>query len=795
MRRRTVQMKVIDRLRCESQAATLLFALLLLASAHPLSGAEPVTITNPDRLFYFTSGWEISEGSGSFTDHDYATENLWMPVYLPLSWSDPPITRDDGLRLRTAFIIPENLKNFNFGIYTGVIRYTSTFYINGVFVGELGNHTQDSYPGGLWDSLGYFFIPSTILRFGEKNTITIKVLEHYSKLNFTGLSVSGINSIEQLYFIDNLKYKLLHFLAGMICLILFFPLFYYYLTHKKEYSYLFAFSSGINFAIFSFLVSFDIPPFDFSLFYGIAMVCITLSITFITLSVWAFYNTGPKPIAIWASIAIVSLLSACVYFFLNGYRARSTYHMFQYLLLYVPQYTFLIIIVSYNQFKKRNNQIQIIFVGMLFLIATSIYDIIYDLTGRAPLFWMSPIGVIGFTMSLYIQIANKYIEDIKTAEQDSMRIHYSEALMSEKERLDVTLNSITDAVICTDKRGFITLSNRAASEVARTDDSMISKSLSEVLRFETDEENPKVIDPLSLLAPDDNQSQNNPVTCILRQHDDQRFPVHITHAAIKDMADKTIGLVWVLHDMTERERLEKIRQRNQTLESLSHLAGGIAHDFNNILTGMMLNLNLVKKLVPNDHLSIGKLILETERSTEKASTLTQQLSAFARGGMTTIQYRDLRPIVTSSVSYALGGANARVYYNFPDDLWYADVDAGQISQVIYALVINALQSITREGEIRITGENIVITEEMPFIRKGPYAVIKVEDNGIGIKKENLGRIFDPYFTTKQRGSGMGLTNAYLIIKKHGGHIEISSEENRGTTVTIYLRATKPPVKE
>ncbi len=734
----------------------------------------------------------MSEKAGPFTSRDDETDADWTEAAFPLPQNLRKPGKDEGLRLRTHFSVSERIQGRNLGIYTGVIRYNCAFYVNGVFVGKIGNPTADSYPGGLWDTLGYFFIPSNIVRFGGENELTVKILQHYSDIRFSSLSIGGINAIEQRYFTDRFKFKLLHFIAGILCMILFFPLLYFFIVHKSDAYYLLAFLSGFTYAVFCLLVSFDVPLFDFQLFYGIAIASVSLSIMFIVLTVWAFYTPGRKPYAAWLFMAITSIGAAAVYFFLGDYESRSFYHQLHYVCVYIPQFLMLFFIICYNQYRRRNGEVQIIFIGLVFLIATAIYDIVFDISQSAPIIWLSPIGVIGFSVSLYLQIANKYIEDIKLAEQDAVRLDYTNAITDEKERLDVTLNSIGDAVICTDMKGSITFFNRAASEITSCEKSaMLGKSLTEVIELETDEEEPSTIDLLALRAPGNEEEGHGAGPYVLKRCNGDKCPILITSAVIKDRMEKTIGLVWVLHDMTEHERLEKIRERNQTLESLSHLAGGIAHDFNNILAGIMLNLNLVKKIDNEKDGSLRDLITESEQSVERASHLTQQLSAFAKGGVTMIKYMDIRPLVTSSAGYTIGGSNVKVTYDFQPDLWLANVDAGQISQVIFNVVVNSLQAFDGRGEIRVTGRNLLVTEDVPFLERGPYVVIGIEDNGTGIRKEHISRIFDPYFTTKQRGAGLGLTTVYSIIKKHNGHIEVTSEENKGTTVTIYLHALGP----
>jgi two-component system cell cycle sensor histidine kinase/response regulator CckA len=177
----------------------------------------------------------------------------------------------------------------------------------------------------------------------------------------------------------------------------------------------------------------------------------------------------------------------------------------------------------------------------------------------------------------------------------------------------------------------------------------------------------------------------------------------------------------------------------------------------------------------------------------KASSLTDQLLTFAKGGAPIKQCLDIRPLVKASASFASSGTGIPITFHLARDMWTTEVDASQISQVVYNLVINSVQALPRGGEVTIEGENVVIEEPTMFLVKGPYTLLRIIDNGIGIRREHIPHIFDPYFTTKQNGTGLGLTTVFSIVKKHNGHIEVVSEENNGTTFIIWLHARNAEV--
>jgi len=239
-------------------------------------------------------------------------------------------------------------------------------------------------------------------------------------------------------------------------------------------------------------------------------------------------------------------------------------------------------------------------------------------------------------------------------------------------------------------------------------------------------------------------------------------------------------------DITERKKMEEDLLQASKLESLGILAGGIAHDFNNILTVISGNISLAKMIV-EDNNEISEILNEVDQAAWQARDLTQQLLTFSKGGAPIKETATIQDLLRETTSFVLRGSNVSCFYSIPDELWPVSVDKGQISQVINNLIINADQAMPEGGLIILVAENYSAVAGS-FLRAGNYVKIGIIDAGTGIDPEDLPKIFDPYFSTKTKGHGLGLTSSYAIIKKHGGHIKVTSNIGEGTAVSIYLPA-------
>lgn len=257
---------------------------------------------------------------------------------------------------------------------------------------------------------------------------------------------------------------------------------------------------------------------------------------------------------------------------------------------------------------------------------------------------------------------------------------------------------------------------------------------------------------------------------------------------LKDNQGRITGAIASIRDKTRQHEMEEESFKTQKIESIGILAGGIAHDFNNFLAGILANVQLVKMKL-NKGLAVEKSLNSIEEMVSKAADLTRQLLTFSKGGAPIKKTMKLKNLLHDNAEFALRGSKSRCIFSIPDNLWPVAVDAGQISQVISNLIINADQAMINGGLLRLKAENIVLDEmhHLP-LPPGKYIKLTIKDQGEGIAKENLKKIFDPYFTTKNKGNGLGLTTSYAIIHNHNGYINVESQVGQGTSFYIYLPA-------
>lgn len=259
-----------------------------------------------------------------------------------------------------------------------------------------------------------------------------------------------------------------------------------------------------------------------------------------------------------------------------------------------------------------------------------------------------------------------------------------------------------------------------------------------------------------------------------------------------------LGVLGLFQDITERKHMEEELLKSRKLESIGLLAGGIAHDFNNMLTAILGNISLARVLCEGDE-KLYMHLTKAENASIRAQTLTQQLLTFSKGGAPVKEVMSIPDLVRETASFTLRGSNLICVYDIDEDVWTLNIDKGQICQVIQNLLINADQAMPDGGTLEVGVCNAFIDkgqyQELP---SGNYVKISVRDYGTGITEENLTKIFDPYFSTKPKGNGLGLATAYSIIKNHNGLILVDSTINKCTVFTILLPANKtllPPIQE
>lgn len=371
------------------------------------------------------------------------------------------------------------------------------------------------------------------------------------------------------------------------------------------------------------------------------------------------------------------------------------------------------------------------------------------------------------------------------ASMDQMELS-NHALEEEKERLLVTLRSINEGVITTDTEDKIVLMNPAAEELT-------GKKLSEAEG-----------QPINKVFITRNSDENAPlgsssviprnIRVLLSNNKSREFIIETSTAPIKSITGEAIGSVIVFRDITYKTFMEKELNKIRQLESLGLLAGGIAHDFNNILSAVLGNISLAAL----DNISSeerDQCMKDAKDAIIQARELTGQLLTFSKGGMPVRKTASVKTVIEDSVRFTLRGSNITCRMNFAENLWNGIIDRSQISQVIQNLIINSQQAMPQGGTIIIDAVNSFIksNNEIP-VSEGKYIVIKIEDTGTGIDKKILPDIFNPYFTTKKNGHGLGLSLVYSIVKKHSGFIIADSLPGEGTTFTIYLPATEQPEK-
>lgn len=363
-----------------------------------------------------------------------------------------------------------------------------------------------------------------------------------------------------------------------------------------------------------------------------------------------------------------------------------------------------------------------------------------------------------------------------------------EKLASEKERLAVTLKAISDAVVATDTEGRILLMNPVAEEMCGlSEGSVIGIAMEKVFPLHDPVSKAKLDNDFRSVV--EGHAVDSVKPALLMNALGRQCLVGRRAAPIRDGHGKITGIVFVFRDVSQERKAEQELLRASKLESIGLLAGGIAHDFNNVLTGIVGNLSLLREH-PGLSPEVSERLALLEKSAYKARQLTLQLLTFAKGGSPIKQTASIVEVIRESAEFALRGSNLRGEFDFASDLAAVEIDTGQMSQVVQNLVINAKHAMPEGGVLRISGRNVKLTgrENLP-LPKGAYVRVSIEDCGCGISQEHITKIFDPYFTTKEKGSGLGLATAYSILKRHDGLITAESEIGKGSVFHLYLPAS------
>ncbi len=365
---------------------------------------------------------------------------------------------------------------------------------------------------------------------------------------------------------------------------------------------------------------------------------------------------------------------------------------------------------------------------------------------------------------------------------------------SEREQLAVTLRSIGDGVITTDIRSNVVLINRVAERLTGwTQADAAGKSILDVFRVVDERTGEPRVCPVERVL--ETRTVCEMEGAVLVARDGSNRIITDSVAPILDKNNIIVGTVLVFRDITERKRLEERIVKTERIESLGVLAGGIAHDFNNLLNAIIGNIDIGRRFsVPDSE--VHKSLMRAAKASEKAKELTQQLLTFSKGGAPVKKLAAISDLIRDTADFGTRGSNVTCEFLLPADLWVAEIDQGQISQVVNNLVINAVQAMPQGGVIRISASNVTLGPgEREGLNEGCYIKIAVQDHGPGIPRVYRGRIFEPYFTTKASGTGLGLATTYSIVKKHDGAMEVESIEGQGTTFFIYLPASRDEVRQ
>jgi PAS domain S-box-containing protein len=380
------------------------------------------------------------------------------------------------------------------------------------------------------------------------------------------------------------------------------------------------------------------------------------------------------------------------------------------------------------------------------------------------------------------------------------RKRFEQQIAAEKESLAVTLHSIGDGVITTDGHGKIIMINSEAERLTGwTSHEAVGQPLKSVFDVRID----LAAQAKAQKSGYRNEAQsillNLPENATLTARDGHERVIEQVASPIRDNKNEIADVVLVFRDITERQRIDAERKA-ETLEQLGLFAGGIAHDFNNLLTAIIGNISLASSLVPPDS-EMATRLKDAKNASLRARDLAQQLLTFARDGAPIKKTVSIGKLIQDTVSFSLRGSHSRSEFHLGSDLWPAEIDSGQISQVIANLVVNADQAMRNGGTLHVSCENLrytsATTPAIPDLAPGDYIHIKIRDEGVGIPEKYLKRIFDPYFTTKQKGNGLGLATAYSVIKNHNGLLTVESEVHLGSTFHLYLPAAvrqKPAVE-
>jgi PAS domain S-box-containing protein len=418
--------------------------------------------------------------------------------------------------------------------------------------------------------------------------------------------------------------------------------------------------------------------------------------------------------------------------------------------------------------------------------------------------WLALIAIapIYLTYRTY-QVFLGRIEDQRRHAEETQKLHSEtvealfqarraeQALAAEKERLAVTLRCIGDGVITTDLNGKILLINEVAEALTGwKEDEASGQPLEAVFHNVMPDTRERCDNSLGLVSTHSSTRGFSRCT-ILIGREGSEHPIEEIAALLKDAEGRTIGMVVAFRDISDALKAQEERAKASKIASLGLLAGGIAHDFNNILMAVMGNVSMARATTRTA--AVARALDEANEACVRARQLTWQLLTFSRGGVPVKTAVDLPALLHDAAGSALRGTNVKCTFDIAPDLWAISADREQLVRVFNNIVVNAQQAMPHGGNVHVRVENVLETntrwDYALCIRPGRHVRVSITDTGIGIPEEHIGKIFDPYFTTKQQGSGLGLATSYSIIKHHGGGVSVKSSLGMGTMISVELPAS------
>jgi len=364
-----------------------------------------------------------------------------------------------------------------------------------------------------------------------------------------------------------------------------------------------------------------------------------------------------------------------------------------------------------------------------------------------------------------------------------------ERILKEKEEwLSITMNSIGDGLIATDRQGRIVLANPVAEKILGiSKNRLIGEPIDRIFICRPEKGEDSGENPVLKVIRDGKAIQSEFET-LLCKPDGEAIPVDFKITRNESEEKQIMGAVVVFKDISEERRIQSGLLKMQKLESVGRLAGGIAHEFNNVLTAVLGNISLVKMFTEGSG-DMYECLNEAEKASLRARDLAQKLMIFSKGGSPVKETASIKELIEESAEFALKGSSATCEFELHSSLWPVEVDIDQMNQVISNVILNAAEAMGGAGVIRVKAENYQLESNNSSLAEGRYVRIEIADSGPGIPRENLHQLFDPYYSTKQPGKGMGLAICFSIVKRHGGHIDVESEIGKGTVVTIFVPAS------